>query len=161
MVQYSGMRRWKDKTAQVRTINNLIKLRKSLSRNIKDKRDEGSFLLASWNLRDFDSNKFGHGKRLDESYLYIAEIISAFDLIALQEINRDLSALEKLMKILGRRDWDYIVTDTTEGRGGNQERIAFVYNRHRISFAKMAGEVVLPGKNDRQFARTPLKKSTI
>lgn len=155
MVQYSGLRKWEDETAKLRAIKNLKSLRKALFKDIKRKRDVGSVLLASWNLRDFDSNKFGHGPRLEESYLYLAEIISAFDLVALQEINRDLKPLKKLMARLGRRDWDYIVTDTTEGRGGNQERMAFVFNRHRISFANMAGEVVLPGTDTRQFARTP------
>jgi hypothetical protein len=49
----------------------------------------------------------------------------------------------RVMDILGR-EWDYIVTDTTEGRGGNRERMAFVYNREKVWFRKIAGEVVLP-----------------
>lgn len=155
MVQYSSMRFWKDVPAKERTIERLIALRGALQSEIKAKRGIGSILLASWNLRDFDNNKFGHGPRLDESYLYIAEIISSFDLVALQEINRDLRPLEKLVRFLGRRDWDYIVTDITEGRGGNQERMAFLYNKHRVTFSNMAGEIVLPGKTRRQFARTP------
>jgi endonuclease/exonuclease/phosphatase family metal-dependent hydrolase len=103
----------------------------------------GSFLLATWNIRDFDSNKFGHGKRLRESFYYIAEIISHFDLVAVQEVNRDLSALKRVMDILGG-NWDYIVTDTTEGPGGNEERIAFVYDTNKIWFRNVAGEIVLP-----------------
>jgi hypothetical protein len=69
-------------------------------------------------------------------------MISCFDLVALQEVNRDLSALETLMGILGR-EWDYIATDTTEGSGGNDERMAFVYNTEKVWFRKIAGEVVL------------------
>jgi endonuclease/exonuclease/phosphatase family metal-dependent hydrolase len=64
-------------------------------------------------------------------------------LVALQEVNRDLSALETLMRILGR-EWDYIATDTTEGPGGNGERMAFVYNTEKVWFRKIAGEVILP-----------------
>lgn len=144
---------------QERTIARLLDLRTALFKDIKRKRDEGSILLASWNLRDFDDNKFKHGPRLPESFLYIAEIISAFDLVALQEINRDLRPLQKLIRRLGEDDWDYLVTDITEGRSGNQERMAYVSNKHRIQFRRMAGEVVLPGTKDRQLARTPFLAS--
>lgn len=78
------------------------------------------------------------------------------------------------MKILSR-EWDYIVTDVTEGTGGNQERMAFVFNTEKVWFRKIAGEIVLPDgqlivststkKNDdgteavtekkQQFARSP------
>lgn len=159
MVQYSSIRYWKNSKRKVRTIDGLLRLRKALYTEVTRKRDQGSILLASWNLRDFDSNKLGSGPRLEESYLYMAEIISAFDLIALQEVNRDLTPLKNLMRILGRKDWDYIVTDTTEGTSGNQERMAYVYNTKKVSFAHMAGEVVLPGKDTRQFARTPFLAS--
>ena len=159
MVQYSSIRFWNDAKMKQRAIDRLIDLRGALYKEVKSKRDEGSILLASWNLRDFDDNKFGHGPRLDESYLYIAEIISAFDLIALQEVNRNLKPLEKLIDRLGRRDWDYIVTDITEGSSGNQERMAYVYNKHKVSFGRMAGEVVLPGTKGRQLARTPFLAS--
>ena len=159
MVQYSSIRHWENSKRKVRTIDGLLRLRKALFTQIKRKRNQGSILLASWNLRDFDSNKLGSGPRLEESYLYMAEIISAFDLVALQEVNRDLTPLRHLIKILGRKDWDYIVTDTTEGMSGNQERMAYVYNTKKISFGHMAGQVVLPGKDTRQFARTPFLAS--
>jgi hypothetical protein len=59
------------------------------------------------------------------------KIISCFDLIAVQEVNRNLRDFERLIRILGR-EWDYILTDTTEGQGGNGERMAFVYNRDKV-----------------------------
>lgn len=154
MVHYSPIRRWKDDTAKTRAIETLLRLRGKIFRDITNKRDAGSFLLASWNLRDFDSDKFKHGKRLDETYIYIAEIMSAFDLIAVQEVNRDLSGIKRLVKTLGP-NWDWVASDTTEGRSGNQERLAFIFNKDVIQFRNIAGEVVLPGTGDRQFARTP------
>lgn len=102
----------------------LLAMRKSLA-PIRRRRSDSSLLLATGNIRDFDSNKFGFGPRRSESFYYIAEIVSCFDLVAVQEVNRDLSALETLMRILGR-EWDYIATDTTEGIGGNGERMAFL-----------------------------------
>lgn len=141
---YTGLRQFSktDAKGAKRCAQRLIAMREALAPLRKRKKDS-SLLLATWNIRDFDSNKFGFGPRLAESFFYIAEIISCFDLVAIQEVNRDLSALETVMRILGR-EWDYIVTDATEGSGGNEERMAFVFNTEKVWFRKVAGEVVLP-----------------
>src|SRR5687767_7267048 len=89
-----------------RTARRLIELRKQIKREIPTRAVTNTLLLATWNIRDFDSNKFGHGPRLDESFYYIAEVISAFDLIAVQEVNKDTDALRKVMSILGP-NWNY------------------------------------------------------
>ncbi len=100
-----------------------------------------SFRLATWNLREFDSASYGY--RSQEAKSYIAEIISHFDLVALQEIRRDLGALEDIRQLLGP-GWDFIATDVTEGDAGNEERMAFLYNRGKVSFRNVAGELTLP-----------------
>jgi endonuclease/exonuclease/phosphatase family metal-dependent hydrolase len=97
--------------------------------------------LATWNIREFDSNNYG--KRLEESLYYIAEIIAQFDLVALQEVREGREALDAVMELLGP-GWRYIATDVTEGAKGNRERMVFVYNAHKVFFADVAGEVVLP-----------------
>lgn len=141
---YAGLRSefGEDRVGMARCADRLIAIRASLS-DLRERKSDSSILLATWNIRDFDSNKFGFGPRLKETFYYLAEMVSAFDIVALQEVNRDLSALKTLMKILGR-EWDYIVTDATEGAGGNEERMAFVYNTEKVFFRKIAGEVVLP-----------------
>jgi endonuclease/exonuclease/phosphatase family metal-dependent hydrolase len=163
MPRYAPIRFWRDDVAKRRTLDRLLALRRQLAAEIGPHRGDASLLLATWNIRDFDSNKFRHGPRLPESFHYIAEIVSWFDLVAVQEVNRDLAALRKLMSLLGP-DWDYLVTDTTEGSGGNEERIAFVFDRRRVRFRNVAGEVVLPKSgigighaegNGLQFARSP------
>lgn len=116
-----------------------------------------TLLLASWNIREFDNGgKFD--PRLPESIFYIAEILSHFDIIAVQEVRADLSSLDRVMSILGPW-WKYIVTDVTYGRRGNQERMAFVYDSRKVEFSGLAGELVLPpeqtAKKEKQFARTP------
>lgn len=140
------------------TAERLLRLRRQMRAEIPDRSVNDTLLLATWNLRDFDSNKFGHGPRLKESLFYIAEIISGFDLIALQEVNEDLTALQKIMRILGP-EWDYIATDQTAGVSGNNERMAYVYDKRKVHFEKIAGEIVLPDSRlvggNRQFARTP------
>ena len=97
--------------------------------------------IATWNLREFDSPSYGY--RSEEAKSYIAEILSHFDLIALQEIRRDLDALDDVRRLLGPA-WDYIATDVTEGWSGNDERMAFLFNRYRIGFLGVAGELTLP-----------------
>ncbi len=93
--------------------------------------------LATWNLREFgDENKYG--VRLDDAYYFIAEIISEFDLVAIQEVTSDLSGLHKLLALLGSA-WKAIATDVS----GNSERMVFIYNRNTCWFRGIAGELTL------------------
>ncbi|HSF82079.1 MAG TPA: endonuclease/exonuclease/phosphatase family protein [Anaerolineales bacterium] len=141
-----------------RTSDNLLRLRKDLRARLPVRTNHSTLLLATWNLRDFDSNKFGHGPRLPESIHYIAEILSAFDLVAVQEVSTDLAGLERVMAILGPT-WDYIATDRTEGSSGNLERMVFIFDRRKVRFNKIASGIVLPQTRliggELQFARTP------
>jgi len=133
-----------DVSEKVRTAERLLSLRQTLRSDVLERAGRDPLLIATWNLRDFDSNRYGHGPRLRESFYYIAEIVSTFDLVAIQEVNRNLDALEALLSILGP-EWDYIATDAIEGPSGSEERIAFVYRQSKLIFRKIAGEVVLPG----------------
>ncbi|HYT69021.1 MAG TPA: endonuclease/exonuclease/phosphatase family protein [Vicinamibacterales bacterium] len=134
----------------------LLSLRHKLSKEVPPRNVMSSVLIATWNLREFGADhKFG--KRLDESLLYIAEIVSHFDLVALQEINQNLDNLQRLIRMLGGW-WEYLVTDVTLGTSGNSERIAFVYDGRKVRFDHLAGELALPpvkGKAVRQPARSP------
>lgn len=135
----------------------LLELQKSLRQSIPSKTREDKLLLATFNIREFDSNRKKYGPRTSESLYYLAEVISSFDLIALQEINQNISALKKVMHILGP-DYQYFLTDVTEGKGGNGERMAFVFDQKKISFRNIAGEIVLPDTKEKpvpQFSRTP------
>ena len=141
-----------------RSVGNLQRLRAQLDQEIPPRSLEQTLLLATWNIRDFDSNKFGHGPRLAESFYYIAEIISRFDVVAVQEVNDDLRPLERVLEILGPW-WDYITTDVTAGSGGNNERGTILFDKRKVRFKNVAGEVVLPRKllidETEQFSRTP------
>ena len=97
--------------------------------------------IATWNLRELDSASYGY--RSQEAKAYIAEILAQFDLIALQEIRRDLGALDDVKALLGP-GWAYIATDVTEGTKGNSERMAFLFNRDKVRFRRVAGELTLP-----------------
>ena len=128
-----------------RTLSRLLDLRASLKDKIPRRTLHETLLLATWNIRDFDKSTYGD--RLDEAIYYIAEIIASFDLVAIQEVYQDLAGLERVMKVLGGH-WKYICTDATEGRQGNDERMAFVYDSRKVSFGGIAGELVLPPIKD-------------
>ena len=157
MPYYPAIKRFK-KEDRERTVSSLQRLRGKLTRDIPPRDIEDTLLLATWNLRDFDSNKFGHGPRVPEAFHYIAEVISRFDIVAIQEVNDDLRPFKHVMSLLGPW-WDYITTDLTAGRGGNNERGTIVYDRRKVRFDNIAGEIVLPDNllidGSRQFARTP------
>jgi endonuclease/exonuclease/phosphatase family metal-dependent hydrolase len=124
-----------------RTIERLLQLRKQLGASVPEKSAEKRLLLASWNIREFDSPAFG--QRLDESIYYIAEIISHFDLVAIQEVRQDLRGLDRLMDILGHQ-WDCLFSDITVGMQGNDERMAFVFDRRKVLPGGLVGQLVLP-----------------
>lgn len=137
---------------------NLMTLKKQLKEELPVRTVNKTLLLATWNIRDFGSKKFNPRSRTKESLLYIAEIISAFDIVAVQEVNENLNQLGELMKILDEQ-WTYTCTDVTEGSEGNQERMAFIYDQSKVKFRNIAGEIVLPSSrligSEKQFARTP------
>jgi endonuclease/exonuclease/phosphatase family metal-dependent hydrolase len=143
-----------------RIAERLLLLKDGIKTSIPERTVESNLLVATWNIREFDSPKYG--PRSKECLFYIAEIISSFDLVAVQEVNDDLKALNQLMQILGSW-WKYLITDVTKGKQGNSERIAFLYDTRKVNFGGLAGEVVLPpvvGKNKKaipaeQFYRTP------
>lgn len=163
----------RDTDQRKRAIENLTALRSQLDRSVPPKDAEDNLLLASWNIRDFGKRgtRRGWGPRLPETWFYIAEIISRFDFVAVQEINEIQPEWEHVMDILGRA-WRYIATDATDPLiGGNGERMSFVFDSRKVSFQSIAGEIVLPpsmliskaeieiqGKKvvaGKQFRRTP------
>lgn len=172
MRYYPLLREFPKKPDRVRVIDVLQRLRAQLDRDIPGKDSDHHLLLATWNIRDFGKlNRRGFGERLNETHYYLAEIISRFDIVAVQEVN-ELKEWERLMYILGQ-DWDFIATGVTDqAMGGNGERLTFVYDRRKVSFKKIMDEIVLPPKLEvgavkgkgktvtlrgKQFNRTPFK----
>lgn len=147
-----------------RIVAGIRRLRKQFAEhNFPGKKTSESLILGTWNIRNFDDDRFNYGPRTDESFYYLAEVISRFDVIAIQEICEDLAPLERLMRMLGG-SYDYILTDVTHSSlGGNKERLGFIYDSNKVKFKGVAGEIVLPDKmlisevtdKMRQFSRTP------
>lgn len=141
-----------------RTAGKLLDLKIALDA-LPSKTVESTLMLATWNIREFGGTKSG-GREAEPLY-YIAEIISRFDIVALQEVKDNLDALDELMMILGPW-WKYLVSDVTLGTQGNNERHAYIYDTRKISFGGMAGELVPEMQktngtlsSDFAFSRTP------
>lgn len=142
-----------------RTARNLIKLKFELDNTVPARTVDSTLLLGTWNIREFGGNK--SGGRDAEALFYIAEIISRFDIVAVQEVRDNLDALDELMSYLGSW-WKYLVSDVTLGAQGNNERSAYIYDTRKLVFGGLAGELVPEMKkkggllsSDFSFSRTP------
>ncbi|MCX7548121.1 endonuclease/exonuclease/phosphatase family protein [Xanthomarina sp. F1114] len=122
-----------------RTLSNLLQLREGLLEQVPRKTVDTNLLLCSWNIKNFGTLK----NRTAESLYYIAEIINAFDIVALQEVNSDLDDFKKVLRLLGSH-WKYTLSDVTEGSYGNDERFGFIYDSRRVIHSGLSGEIVIP-----------------
>jgi len=135
---------------------------KALDRNV---------LIATWNIRSLGrisptwaTSSADSPKRCHADVLAIAEVMSRFDVVAVQEVKRDLGGLEAILEALGP-EWGWILTDLTRGgQPANQERMAFLYDTRRVRPSGLAAELVVPIETEtsltevglqKQFARTP------
>jgi len=149
----------------------MAELRARLDDTVPPKRlAERNLLIATWNIKDLGSltGKWISGgndspKRDWRALWAITEIVSRFDVVAIQEVTGDLKALRTMIKTLGA-NWRFLMTDVTIGDDGGAERLAFVYDRTRVDLSGLAGELVVPqewldeigeGALRKQFARTP------
>jgi endonuclease/exonuclease/phosphatase family metal-dependent hydrolase len=148
----------------------LLRLRSALDEEIPAKALDRNLLIATWNVRAFgdltekwESAEEDSPKRDLHSLLCIAEIVSRFDVVAVQEAKDNLKALRHMLKMLGP-NWGLSLTDVTEGAPGNAERMVFLFDTRRVQLSGLACEIVVPQERlgpigsdalQRQFARTP------
>lgn len=153
----------------------LAKLCVALDKDVSDggippKIPDRNLLIATWNIRSFgdltESWKAGENddpKRDLHALRCITEIVSRFDVIALQEVKGNIKCLRHMLKFLGP-DWGLILTDVTKGDPGNGERMAFLFDTRKVRLSGLACELVVPKEQldkigpdalNEQFARTP------
>ena len=137
------------------------KLRSVLDDAVPAKSAGDNLLIATWNIRAFGglTRKWQAGendspKRDLRALAMIAEIVSRFDLIAVQETKAELTAMLELLEALGG-NWGVIFTDVTLGKAGNSERLAYVFDRDRVRPSGLAAELVVP--SDRRKRRISLE----
>lgn len=90
--------------------------------------------VATWNIREF-----GRRERMDASLHFIAEIIGQFDLVAVTELRDDLRELARVLEYLGPY-WRAVFSDYNTDGAGNNERIAYVYDKRTAVFTGLAAE---------------------
>ncbi|MHA2025458.1 MAG: endonuclease/exonuclease/phosphatase family protein [Candidatus Thorarchaeota archaeon] len=143
-------------------------LKRGLDTVIPQKVTDSNILIATWNIKSFgdlnDSWETGSDdtpKRHVRALKYITEIVSRFDVVAIQEVTGNLRCLRHMLKALGP-DWGLLMTDEVMGSRGNNERLAFVFDMRRVKLSGLAGEFVIPEEEmgrkfdlKKQFARTP------
>lgn len=145
-------------------------LKQDLDQKIPTKQLDRNLLIATWNIRVFGnltrkwhSDDQDSPKRDLHAILCIAEIISRFDIIAIQEVKANIRALRDTLKILGS-NWSLILTDVAKGDSGNGERMAYLFDTRRVKMSGLACELVVPNEwttetsqevMDEQFVRTP------
>ncbi len=129
---------------RLRAVRTLKGLRSRLEAELPAKQAQNALLLATWNIRDFDrADRRGYGPRLDEMLFYIAEVLSKFDFVAVQEVHQ-LNEWQEIMDILGP-DYGYVCSQAEdEVLGGNGQRLMFVFDRRKVQFLNTAGEITLP-----------------
>lgn len=95
-------------------------------------------LLATWNIANL-----GVQERREEDHKLIAEIISWFDLIAIQEVNNDLKGLRGIEAQLPGERYSTLFSDP----GGNSERFVFLYDAEKVDLLDEIGRVTVPPKD--------------
>ncbi len=148
----------------------LAELKTYLNKKIPPQKLDRNLLIASWNIRAFGDltrkwqSEAGDSPMRDmHSVCIIAEILSRFDVIAIQEVKANIRALRDTLKLLGS-NWGLILTDVTRGDAGNGERMAYLFDMRRIQLSGLACEIVVPKEQldviaqdslQKQFARSP------
>ncbi|QDC11386.1 hypothetical protein FHY55_20085 [Oceanicola sp. D3] len=99
-------------------------------------KQNGRLLLASWNI----ANLGDRSQIRDEADVrLIAEVISWFDIVAVQEVKENLADWRRVQAHLPH-GWDTVFSD----QGGNDERMLFAFDSARVTRMELAGEIAVP-----------------
>lgn len=93
-----------------------------------------NLLVATWNIANL-----GAQDREDAHLKIIAEILSWFDIIAVQEVKENSEHFQKIVGFMGK-PYSFVFSD----EGGNNERIAFIYNSTKIILLQEVAELAIP-----------------
>jgi len=104
-------------------------------------RGEDHLLVATWNIANL-----GVQQRTEEHYQLLAEMVSWFDLVAVQEVNGDLAGLRGIQRHLPKH-YAAVFTDA----GGNNERSCFLYDAGTLALLELVGEVAVPPSDNAQI----------
>ena len=99
----------------------------------------GSVVLGSFNIRKLGSSS----ARNSDTWDFLANVCRHFDLLAVQEIQDELSGLRELKKRMGQ-EFGLIVSDKTgafPGEPGLSERLGFIFNWSIVRRTEIATDI--------------------
>jgi len=100
---------------------------------------DGSVVLGTFNIRELGACS----KRSPEAWEFLRRTCERFDLLAVQEVQDDLSGIQRLRDLLGG-PFELVVSDTTgktPGRCGCPERLAFLHRSSRVRQTELASDI--------------------
>ncbi|MEX2645255.1 MAG: endonuclease/exonuclease/phosphatase family protein [Gaiellaceae bacterium] len=127
-----------DPIAQVRALR---RFRRTKPGRAVPAKSADKLLLATWNVANL-----GVQERIDSDYQLIAELMSWFDLVAVQEVNDNLRGIQAVYSHLPRK-YRLVFSDAS----GNQERQAFVYDSTKVRPLEEVGRLSIPPNLTRQI----------
>ncbi len=109
------------------------------------KRVYGTVVIASFNIRKLGRLRVGRSTsgRDDATMKFLADTCRHFDLVAIQEVMPEMAAVRRLRQLMGP-EYGLIVSDvvgTFPGESGNEERLAYIYNRNLVERTELVSEV--------------------
>lgn len=125
------------------------KIRKELAKDPQryglPKRVYGSVAVGSFNIRKLGKLKVGKSRsgRDDATMNFLADVCRHFDLVAIQEVMSKMDGIRRLRELMGS-EFGLIVSDivgTFPGESGNEERLAYIYNRSLVQRTELVTEV--------------------
>lgn len=107
--------------------------------------------VCSWNLCDMGQSKSA------QTLTLMAQTLRDFDVVALQEITigpQGAQAVAAIVQLLNRSgaQWDYALSDATQGSRQKRERYAFLWKPSRV---KLVGKPWLDAHFETQIEREP------
>jgi endonuclease/exonuclease/phosphatase family metal-dependent hydrolase len=112
----------------------LARLRQHKTKRLIPKRSKGKLLVATWNIANL-----GAQIRRDQDRALIAEILSWFDIVAIQECRENYGDLVDIQHRL-RKSYCLLMSDVA----GNDERMAFLYDDKKLVPQEEIGEIGFP-----------------
>jgi hypothetical protein len=91
-------------------------------------------LVTTWNIANF-----GVHERRDKDHRLITELVSWFDLVAVQEVNNNLDGLTAVRSELPS-SYRTVFSD----KAGNNERMAYLYNSNKLTLLEEVGQIDVP-----------------
>jgi endonuclease/exonuclease/phosphatase family metal-dependent hydrolase len=102
-------------------------------RNIPE-RSAGTLLTATWNIANL-----GAQHRRDQDFALIGEMLSWFDIVAVQECRDNYSHLDLIVRKMPPT-CRYLMSDAS----GNSERMVFLYDSQKLTLLEEVGEITIP-----------------